>query len=106
MGTMDGILRQELIRLKEAEKSYVREIKKLPKGSFQRKRIKGADYVYLVFRKGSKIVSRYLDHLAGEDMKKLKAEIELRKKYQRLLKEVRQNMKRISKVLHGRRRTI
>ncbi len=50
MGTLDGILKEELERLAAAAKSYLREIKKLPKGSIQIKRIKKIAYPYLVVR--------------------------------------------------------
>ena len=106
MKTMEGILKQELIRLKETEKSYIHEIEKLPKGSFQKKRINGIDYLYLVFRNGSKVVSEYVGDRSEEDLKKLKEDIEIRKKFVKLLKETRQNIKRISGILRGRRKTV
>lgn len=101
MKTMEGILRQELARLKETEKSYVREIKKLPRGSLQVKRIKGYEYLYLVSSKHSKLGYRYLGNMPEEELQKLKEDIALRKKYQGLLKEVRQDIKRITKITHG-----
>lgn len=100
---MIGVLKQELIRLKEAEKSYLREIRKLPKGSLQKKKIKGIDYLYLVSSRHSKISYRYLRE---SELKQLKEEVALRKKYQKLLKEVRNNIKRISRIVHAKRRAI
>jgi hypothetical protein len=35
---MIGVLKEELVRLKEAERSYLREIKELPRGSLQVKK--------------------------------------------------------------------
>ena len=106
MESMEGILRQELLRLQEAEKSYVREIAKLPRGSLQEKRIKGIIYPYLVSSKNSKISFRYLGSLSDPELKKLKEDIVLRKKYQALLRQVRQNIKRIRKIVRGKKRTI
>ena len=98
---MEGILKQELARLKETEKSYVREIKKLPRGSLQVKRIKSRPYLYLVSSKNSKLGYRYLGNMPEEELQKLKEDIALRKKYRGLLKEVRQDIKRITKITHG-----
>ncbi len=106
MGTVEGILKQELRRLGEAEKSYMREIGELPKGSLQEKRIKGIAYPYLVFSKKSKIFYRYLGHLSDLELNQLKENIALRKKYQKLLKEVRQNKKRIKKMVYGGKRAV
>lgn len=103
MRSMIGILKQELVRLKEAEKSYLREIKKLSKGSLQRKKIKGINYLYLVSSRHSKISYRYVRE---SELKQLKEEIALRKKYQKLLKEVRNNIKRISGIVHAKRRAV
>ena len=104
MGTLDGILQEELKRLAAAEKSYVREVKKLPKGSIQVKRIKGIAYPYLVIRKGKKVVSEYLGQRSERELEELKQAISQRKKYERHLKEVKYNLKRISKMTRGKRR--
>ena len=106
MKTMEGILKQELLRLKETEKSYIREIGRLPKGSLQEKRIKGIAYLYLISSKNSKLSYRYLGGLAKDELKKIGEDIALRKKYQGLLKEVRQDIKRITKILNGKRRAV
>lgn len=103
MKTMEGILKQELSRLKETEKGYAREIAKLLRGSLQEKKIKGITYLYLVSSKNSKLSYKYLNGLPDEQIKKVKEEVALRKKYQALLKGVRQDIKRITRILHGRR---
>lgn len=103
---MEGILRQELLRLKETEKSYIREIKKLPRGSLQVKRIKDRRYLYLVSSKNSELSYRYLDNMPKEELQKLKENIVLRKKYQGLLREVRQDIERITKIIYGRKTAV
>lgn len=106
MKSMEGILKQELLRLKEAERSYIREIAKLPRGSLQEKRIKGIVYPYLVSSKDSKISYRYLGDLSELELRKLKEDLALRRKYQNLLREVRRNMKRIKGIIRGRKRAV
>lgn len=104
MGAVRGILGEELGRLQEAEKSYRKAISALPKGSIQRKRIKGKPYPYLVFRHGNRVVSRYLGRLLREDLEKLRHDIELRRKQEQLLLQVRRNMLQLKRMLHGKRR--
>lgn len=106
MGSMEGVLKEELGRLKELERGYHRVIRRLPKGSLQQKRINGIAYPYLVYRRSSKVVSRYLGRLSESELKKLKEEIEMRRKYQSLLRETRQNWNKIRKMLYGKKRTI
>ena len=106
MQSVVGILKEELKRLGEAEKSYRREIKKLPRGSVQYKKIKGGVYPYLAFRKGRKVVSQYLGRLPKEEFEALKKGIEVRDRYRRLLSEVRRNRSRIERMVHGARSTV
>lgn len=104
MGTIDGILKEELERLTATEKSYLREIKKLPKGSIQLKRIKKMDYPYLVVRQGEKVISKYIGHYSERELEELRRAIAQRKKYEQHLKEVKRNIKRISRMARGKRR--
>ena len=106
MGSMEGVLKEELGRLRELERGYRRAIRKLPKGSIQQKRINGIAYPYLVYRQASKVISRYLGRLSESDLKKLKEEIELRRKYQKLFRETRQNQHKIYRMLYGKKRTV
>lgn len=106
MRTMEGVLKEELLRLKATAKSYAREIKELPRGSLQAKRIKDHEYLYWVSSKNSKLSYRYLGSMPQEELQKLKEDIALRKKYQGLLKDIRQDIQRITKILYGRKRTI
>ncbi|PIQ87103.1 MAG: hypothetical protein COV74_02130 [Candidatus Omnitrophica bacterium CG11_big_fil_rev_8_21_14_0_20_45_26] len=102
MGSMVGVLREECARLSSLEKRYLREVKKLPKGSIQIKRIKGIAYPYLVFRKGEKVISKYLGRCSENELRKLKKTIEQRKQYEKHLKQVEHNLKRVSKMIHGK----
>lgn len=104
MDALEGILKEELGRLMAAQKSYVREIKKLPKGSIQVKRIKNIGYPYLVVRRGKKVVSEYLGHRPKDELDLLKQAIAERKQYERHLKEVKRNIKRLSRMTRGKRR--
>ena len=103
---VEGILKEELARLRSAEKSYLREIRKLPKGSLQLKRIKGIPYAYRVYREGKVVIRKYLGRPQENFFKQLKEKIELRQKYEQQLRAVRQNQKRIWKMVYGNKRAI
>ena len=103
---MEGILRQELLRLKVTEKGYAKAVSKLPRGTLQEKRIKGIIYLYLVSSRDSKLRYRCVSGLPEGELKKLKEEVALRKKYQALLKETRQDIKRLTRILHVKKRSI
>ncbi len=101
MGSMQGVLKEEYARLKSLEKRYLHEIAKLPKGSLQKKRIKGVVYPYWVSSHQSKIRYQYVGNLSEGEIERLSGQLALRKKYQSLLKDVRQNKKQIEKIIHG-----
>lgn len=96
---LPNIKKEELERLREAGKSYQRELKRLPRGSIQRKKIGKAMYPYLVFRQGKRVVSQYLGRLSSEELARLRDGIQLRRRYERLLRDVRQNATHVEKMI-------
>ena len=52
MEILNGILKEELERLKSLKKHYAQEMSKLPKGSLIRKKINGNIYYYFNYRDG------------------------------------------------------
>jgi hypothetical protein len=99
MKVLKGILKEEKERLKEAQGSYEREIGKLPKGSVQIKKIKERDYAYRAYRKGKRVVYAYVGDLPPEELKELEKKIELRRLYERKLREVRQNLREVGRMV-------
>jgi hypothetical protein len=103
---MEEIMKDELKRIREVISSYLREIKKLPKGSVQRKKIRGHVYPYLAVREGSQVSYRYLGKLPSVKLEELNKEIERRRQYRRLLAEAKKNKKRLEGMLYGKRRAV
>ncbi len=99
MKVLKGILKEEEERLKEAQGSYEREIAKLPKGSVQLKRIKEKNYPYRAYRKGKQVVFEYLGSLDSEELNGLRQKIELRQRYEKMLREVRVNLKEVKRMI-------
>ena len=103
---LESVLKEESSRLREAEKSYLREIRKLPKGSFQKKKIRGIIYAYLVYRKGEVVIREYLGRFFEGKFNDLVEQIEQRQKCEKLLREVRRNQKRVLQMVHGRKKSV
>lgn len=103
---LDAVLREELSRLKAAEKSYSREIRKLPKGSLQKKKIKGVVYAYLAYRKGKVVLRKYLGRFSDGEHQHLQKQIVARQKHEQQLRAVKRNQKRVMQMIHGRKRSI
>jgi hypothetical protein len=105
MKALEGVLKEELKRLVELEKSYVRELKKLSKGSIRHKRLKGHSYAYLVFRQKAKVIHTYLGKSTSSELGELRRQIKQRRQYERLLRETRAGIKRLRQIVHERKRS-
>jgi hypothetical protein len=57
--SIKAVLREELDNSLRMQERYEQELSKLPKGSLVKRRIKGRDYYYLVFREDGKVRSVY-----------------------------------------------
>ena len=92
------VLKEELERLKLMEEGYLAKISILPRGSIKKKIIKGRNYYYLMYREGTRVITKYLK-LDEEALKELKFKIAQRKNYEKALREVRRDCKLLRKVV-------
>jgi len=103
MGYLKGVLHEERKRLKALSKKYSSEIASLPRGCVSIKKRRDQDYLYLVFRQGSKVNFKYIGQVSSENSKDVLKRIELRKKYEKKLKQVTKDLEEIEKVISGRK---
>ena len=69
--SLKGILEEELDNAVRLKKRYQKELSALPKGSLIRKKIKGHDYFYLVYRdEQNKVCFDYLGKDVSAEQKK------------------------------------
>ena len=106
MGVLKGVLKEEAGRLQQTAKSYQLQIAKLPKGSVQAKKLKGIYYYYLAYRKGGKVIYRYLGRSAGKSLQALKQKIQDRRRYEVELRKTLVNLNRLRKIIYGKRNAI
>ena len=103
MKVIISVLEEELANSLAMQKSYQRELDKLPKGSLIKKNIKGHVYYYLVYRDKGKVRFDYKGKPSEREIKKYKQAKEYRAKYRKLLSEVNQQIKFLRSVLRGQK---
>lgn len=102
MGVIKGVLKEELNNSLRMQSSYQRELKKLPKGSLVKKRIKGRDYYYLLFREKGKVRFVYKGKVSQGEIRKYKEAKELRARYRHLLSRVKKQIRFLRSSLRGK----
>ena len=102
MSTIFHIMKEEYERLIEADLAYRNYINKMPHGSPRVKHIRNGDYLYLARRNGAKVVYDYIGAADSEKAKKVLDQVERRKQYEALLKDIHRNLKDVKKVLRGK----
>jgi hypothetical protein len=95
MSILDEVLLEEYNRMKKMRVVIQNDIDSLPKGYLSIKVIKGKPHVYLQWRKGSKIVSRYIP---VKQVAEIKKQIEKRNQHKQAIHEIDQNLKKIERV--------
>lgn len=99
-----GVLQEEEDRLKELSAFYAKEIAGKPKGSVAFKKFGKNRYAYLNYREGDKVKTRYLGPEYAQEVAAMRKAIEERRRYERWLREVKQNLGLLHRVLHARRK--
>jgi biotin synthase-related radical SAM superfamily protein len=102
MSIIFDVLDEEYNRLKELWEKYQNEIDKLPKGSIQKKQRNGKAYIYLYYRNGDKVISKYIGKEKSRKVDEIKEELEKRKEYERKMKKVKADLKEIERAFNGR----
>ena len=104
MRIIKGVLEEELANSLAMKKNYERELAKLPKGSLIKKKVKGHEYYYLVYREEGKVKFIYKGKkVSDEEIAKYKQAKEYRAKYRKLLSEVKKQIKFLRSTLRGKK---
>ena len=104
MRIIKSVLEEELANSLAMKKNYERELAKLPKGSLIKKKVKGHEYYYLVFREDGKVKFIYKGKkVSAKEIAKYKQAKEYRAKYRKLLSEVKKQIKFLRSTLRGKK---
>ena len=102
MSTIFHVMREEYDRLVEADQAYRNNIQQMPHGSPRIKHIRNRDYLYLARRNKTKVVYDYIGAADSELAKKTLEQVQRRKRFEGLLKDIHINLKDVKKVLRGK----
>jgi hypothetical protein len=98
-----GILKDELDRLMSLKENYTRIIDDLPKGSIIVKRRNGRKYYYLAWREGAKVKYKYIGIEKSDKLNETTKSICEKKNFKEKIKNVKQSIKEIEKVLNAKK---
>lgn len=96
MSILMEVLQEELDRLDRQKVAYEADLCELQKGYISKKNIRGKVSYYLQYRDGDKIISKYI---SADELPDLEEQIERRKRLQASLKRVKEDQKKLRKVL-------
>ncbi len=97
MGIISDILKDEYERLKALEVQYARQLKELPKGSLSRRNRSGNRYLYLVYRQGKKVITKYIGRLDSDLSRATILQVKKRKQIENKLRQVKRDLNELSK---------
>jgi hypothetical protein len=100
--SIKAVLREELDNSVRMQVRYEEELSKLPKGSLVKRRIRGHDYYYLVYREAGKVRSVYQGKPGVDEIARYHAARDQRAKYRKLLSKVKRQVKFLRGVLRGK----
>lgn len=100
MDTIKNVLQEELEYAIKLKKRYEEDLEKLPKGSLWKNKAGDKIYYSLAYREGKKVKFDYLGRLSAGEIKKYKENIDKRERYKKLLKDLKQEIRYLQKVLH------
>ena len=89
-------LKEELERLERQEAAYEADLLEIPKGYISKKNIRGKIVYYLQYREEQKIISK---HISFDELPKIKARVQRRKQLEASLRRVKEDQKKLRKVL-------
>jgi hypothetical protein len=102
MKVIKGVLEEELANSMAMQKTYERELARLPTGSLVKKRIKGHEYWYLQIRQEGRVRFIYKGKLSAKAVERYQQAKQYRATYRRLLSETKRQIKFLRTALRGK----
>ena len=99
MGIISDILKDEYERLKALESQYTKQMKDLPKGALSKRERSGKFYLYLMYRQGKKVITKYIGREDSERAKEIMAQVQKRKQIEAKLRQVKRELNELKKTI-------
>lgn len=97
-----GVLREELQNSERMKLQFEKELARLPVGSLLKKKVKGNEYYYLVYRKAGKGRQDYMGkEVSQEVIRKYQRAKQLRAQYRKQLSQIKKQIKFLRGALRG-----
>lgn len=96
---IQAVLKDELDRNQRLILRYEKEIENLPKGSIFHRKIGNQEYLYLNYRDGKKVISKFLGKPDSFNSEELVFQLNKRKEYVQLVKKLKIEQKELKKAL-------
>ena len=103
MSYLKNIMQEESQRLEALCQKYSDKIAAYPKGTVSVKKRNKQKYLYLASRDNGKLKFNYVGSVVSEKAIKILEQVDIRKNYEKKLKQVKEDLKAIRKVIHGRK---
>jgi len=102
MSVIFHVLKEELERLQETERAYLKAIAEMPRGTPRIQKRRSKSYLYLEYRNGDRVVHDYIGPEGSDKAKDVLEKVAQRKRYEKLLKETKSALKDVRKALRGK----
>ena len=98
-----SVLKEELANSLRMKERYEQELAKLPKGSLVKRRIKGHEYFYLIYRDEGRFVSLYKGKsVPDKERERYRQAKERRAKYRKSLSQSKKQIRYLKDILRGK----
>lgn len=94
-----AVFQDELERNQRLTARYEKELLSLPKGSVFKRKIGNKEYLYLNYREGKKVISKFLGKSEEFNINELQIQLDKRKEYKQLLKKLKLEQNELLKAL-------
>jgi len=102
MDMVKSMLREELEHSMEMREHYRSALSLLSPGALVKKRINDREYWYIVRREGRKVKTHYVGKVGGNEVSSVRKDMEKRRHYEALLREVELKIRYLKKVIDVR----
>ena len=94
-----AVFQDELERNQRLLLRYEKELEILPKGAIFKRKIGNQEYLYLNYREGKKVISKFLGKIEDFNSDELQTQLNKRKEYKQLIKKLKLEQKELLKAL-------
>jgi hypothetical protein len=101
MSVIQSVLKEEFDRLKSLKEKYQSELAGFPKGAVSKRKRGSQVYLYLIYRKGEKVITEYIGKWDSDTSQIIRQRVAERKEQESKLKRVNKDLLEVERALRG-----